>query len=349
MKPATKEYLPVIDVLRFFAASFIMLLHYGFRSWKVNGESLVEYPELLDFHVLQYAPLLVQLFLLISGFVIPLSAEGKTAGDFARSRVVRLYPVFWICCTVTFIVTHFWGPAAVQSGLTVYATNMTMLHGFLHLPNIDAVYWTLTVEMRFYGFIFLILFLRRYHQMIWFMTLWLAISLTDQVHLLPRGDSFFATPYAPYFVAGFLFSEWFRSRLTPFSAWILTVALCMGVGRALDFFAHDSALTGVPTHPAAVIGILLSFYLLFVLISTHRLRLDRLAKWTTVLGGISYPLFLLHNFAGITLIQILAPYLNRWLNLVIVCSLSILSAWLIWRYLEKPSAKFLKRILPGGK
>jgi peptidoglycan/LPS O-acetylase OafA/YrhL len=350
MKPAAsapaRDYLPVIDLLRFFAATFIMLYHFGYRSWRVNGESALAFPELLEWQVLQYAFLLVPLFLLISGFVIPISAEGRTAGAFARSRFLRLYPAFWLCCTITWIVTSLWGPTAVQSGPAVYAANMTMLHGFLHVKNLDSVYWTLTVELRFYTFIFLVLLVRRFHQLTWFVAGWLLISLIDQFHYLPRGDSLFVTTYAPLFSAGILFGQWYRGTLTRLGAVLLPAALIMGTARMMIYAADDAQATGMQTSPVAVAGVMMVFYVVFAAIASHRLRMQRAAAWAPMMGGISYPLFVLHNFAGITLMSLLAPYLNRWLILTSVMALSYLAAWFIWRYFEKAAVNMLKRCLP---
>lgn len=44
----------------------------------------------------------VDLFFLIGGFVIMMSAAHGTAQAFTASRAGRLLPAFWICCTATF-------------------------------------------------------------------------------------------------------------------------------------------------------------------------------------------------------------------------------------------------------
>src|SRR3546814_13480038 len=48
------------------------------------------------------------IFFAISGYVITLSAEGRTAFDFAVGRVARLWPTFVLCASVTAIVLYNW-------------------------------------------------------------------------------------------------------------------------------------------------------------------------------------------------------------------------------------------------
>jgi peptidoglycan/LPS O-acetylase OafA/YrhL len=42
---------------------------------------------------------------MIRGFVILMTAEKGSVKEFLISRVVRLYPAFWVCCTITFLAT----------------------------------------------------------------------------------------------------------------------------------------------------------------------------------------------------------------------------------------------------
>jgi peptidoglycan/LPS O-acetylase OafA/YrhL len=101
----------------------------------------------------------------------------------------------------------------------------------------------------------------------------------------------------------------------------------------------------VQTSQFAVACVMISFYLLFAAIASHRLRLDCASDWAPALGGISYPLFVLHNFAGITLMRLLAPSFNRWLILLSIMALSYLASWLIWRFYENPASNLIKRCL----
>src|SRR2546430_7955970 len=65
--------------------------------------SVMPYPLLAS--VSKYGGLGVELFFMISGFVILMTAASGNLRRFIISRIVRLYPAFWACCTITFAVT----------------------------------------------------------------------------------------------------------------------------------------------------------------------------------------------------------------------------------------------------
>lgn len=87
-----------IDLFRFIAALMVVLFHYTFRGFIVNS-SIVAFP-FLGF-IFKYGYLGVDLFFMISGFVIYMSIENSSLLNFLKSRIVRLYPAFWICVSIT--------------------------------------------------------------------------------------------------------------------------------------------------------------------------------------------------------------------------------------------------------
>jgi len=77
----SKARLYELDLLRFIAAISVLLYHYTFMGYAENSiqgdyTSPIEYPMLAPFS--QYTYLGVNLFFMISGFVILLSAHGMT-------------------------------------------------------------------------------------------------------------------------------------------------------------------------------------------------------------------------------------------------------------------------------
>ncbi|WP_460019655.1 acyltransferase family protein [Magnetospira thiophila] len=97
----------------------------------------------------------VYLFFIISGYVIPqslLKYRDNRTRNFWISRFFRLYPAYWLSLAVTIVI----GPAIFAPG--VYIINVTMLQEFLGVPDAQGVYWTLAVEMLFYGLCTLLAF-----------------------------------------------------------------------------------------------------------------------------------------------------------------------------------------------
>src|SRR5436190_10531242 len=89
---------PELDLLRFIAACAVMLFHYTFRGPR-DGFWQASFP-FLD-QISRYGYLGVQVFFILSGFVILLTAYEKNAMGFAMARFVRLFPAYWICVTLT--------------------------------------------------------------------------------------------------------------------------------------------------------------------------------------------------------------------------------------------------------
>src|SRR5437763_8186172 len=89
---------PELDLLRFLAACAVMLFHYTFRGPQIHA-----WPAsfLLLSQIFRYGYLGVNVFFILSGFVILLTAYEKDALAFTIARIVRLYPAYWLCVTLT--------------------------------------------------------------------------------------------------------------------------------------------------------------------------------------------------------------------------------------------------------
>ena len=95
-----------------------------------------------------YGLLGVELFFVISGFVILMSLEKvKSLGEFALHRAARLYPAYWFSVAIAGTVMLYQG----QYDLATIVINATMLQAFFHVNNLVDPYWTLAYELWFYA------------------------------------------------------------------------------------------------------------------------------------------------------------------------------------------------------
>ena len=207
----TRQY--EIDLLRFIAALAVVLFHYTSRAYGKDNLSPIPFKE-IDY-ITCYGYLGVPLFFIISGYVVLLSVQGKTVRQFFVSRVQRLYPAYWVACTLTFLIMRFWGNGPtndlsaplLQAGTLQYLLNMTMLHDFIGHNSIDQAYWTLAVEISFYFIISLVLAYKLLPHLNLVMGLWLVYAAVAP--FLQAGDKFFYhllfSHHAPFFIAGMLF------------------------------------------------------------------------------------------------------------------------------------------------
>jgi hypothetical protein len=149
-KPRT-DY-PVMDLIRFAAAFMVAGFHLFHRVWLPDyfggNPELLRVGEALH-HPFRWGAVGVPIFFTLSGFVIAFSADGRSAGAFARSRILRLFPAAWICASLTLTVR--WGETGVAGdylrSLVLWPTG----------PWIDGVYWTLGIELVFYAAIICVL------------------------------------------------------------------------------------------------------------------------------------------------------------------------------------------------
>jgi peptidoglycan/LPS O-acetylase OafA/YrhL len=116
------EHLYAIDLLRFFAAMAVVCCHWCFSPDQMQP--------IMQISIAKYGLFGVQLFFLISGLVILISAQGQDFRGFVAARIVRLYPAFWICCTISALFA-FSDPLL---GWQQYIYNMTMFPDPNYVP-----------------------------------------------------------------------------------------------------------------------------------------------------------------------------------------------------------------------
>lgn len=340
-----------IDLLRFLAALSVVFYHYTYRAYMQGNLSPVAYPTLSV--VTKYGWLGVHLFFIISGYVVLLSANGKTIRQFFLSRVTRLYPAFWAAATLTWCFVRLCGPHPnsifwnndFALSIKDYLVNMTMLYGFLGSKQIDSAYWSLTVEISFYVLIALVIGWNLYRGLPVLLLVWLGYTV---VYLLGKSLPFseYVFPgYAPYFVAGMAFymlqNKWF-------SSWKLYGLLGLSFGLGLwslraDVARHAQIFHDTSFSLAVSTGVLLSFYGLFFVIITRTVDLQ-CYPWLGRLGSLTYPLYLIHSYIGFILYQYLGAYVNKYILLISILALMLLLAHLIHVLVEKPLAKPLGRV-----
>ncbi|EJE4554113.1 acyltransferase family protein [Vibrio parahaemolyticus] len=135
-----------LDGLRGLAAIFVLAFHYLHEYPSRFGHGLINEQVILG----KYG---VDLFFVISGFVILFSVEKQGVKDFAVSRFCRLFPTYWTGCIFTFGVMSF-SQLDLSHGFENFLVNLTMLQAFLGYEHVDGSYWTLTYELVFYCYAF---------------------------------------------------------------------------------------------------------------------------------------------------------------------------------------------------
>jgi len=318
-----KEHFSLLDPLRFFAAFWVMNFHYLFNQ---SGE--------LEWY--RYGNLGVQLFFIISGFVIMGSLNKKSTKDFATGRFLRLYPIFWIICTGTYIITLLM-PNTVTSTFTEYLRSMTMFGDlFNHIVGytrlIDPSYWTLTVELLFYIFIGIFAYIFGAKNIRYFFVGWFVFSVVSFIYGIDH--NFFVklllVRHASYFIFGgslYLLitkkAENIRQKLVDFGLLFSSAIYATYIHpRALEpYYTVNLLDTNIITllHIAFFIMVVVLVYL------SPKVKNLQVLKFFTILGGITYPLYLLHQKLGNTFINYFSARTEiSWSHLSILFELFII-------------------------
>jgi len=244
------------------------------------------------------------------------------------SRFSRLYPTYWTALTLTFTIVSLASLPGRQVGLGDALMNFPMWQFLIGVPDVDPVYWTLSVELSFYT-IMLALYkaklLDRPHAVA---TAWLLLILLTSVaesrfgvSLPARLKIMLLLEYAHLFIAGMMFYTLLKTPIFPIIQYIV-LASCLVVQWVVS--------TGEATLIVAV------FFLIFYLAIRGYLSF---LVWRPLvfLGTISYALYLIHQNIGYVLIRALYQQKinpNVSIAAATIVSLSVASA--ITFFVEKP-------------
>lgn len=349
--------LAAVDMLRLVAALSVAGFHYlGTASPAYWGRAPEDFTQPLH-RVSMYGWLGVEAFFLISGFVICMSAWGRTPGQFAVSRLSRLYPAYWaalvlvlLCLAVTLRDA---GKLKETAAPRVVAANLTMAPGALRVPALDGVAWTLWVEGRFYLIMAVLLaFGFTYQRLLGFCTAWLGVSAMA-VEMHNRVLYEIAMPdYSGLFVAGIALYLMYRFGQNLLLWTLLTLSwlyqLSMMYGRSST---HAAGTSGTQHTSWLVCTVLLTGFLALLMLATLG-PLARLQwRWLVTAGALTYPFYLVHQSIGVPMGKELTAHIS-WLGpypTVLVTLLAMLAlARLMHSYVENPFGRIMRRHLAHG-
>ena len=342
METVPKQRFYEIDLLRFFAALSVVLFHYGFRGYAADNMTVMPYLSIAS--LAKYGYLGVNLFFIISGFVILMTASSGSARRFVVSRAVRLYPAFWACCTMTFIAIIVAGGRRYSASLRQYAINMTMLSEFIGVEPIDGAYWSLFVEMKFYALVFAVLLIRKIHRAKELLGLWLVVVLLFSKWPIRYVGFFLIPDFAPYFIAGAMFYIIHAEGVCAYKLFVIATSYLVAVRESI------SRISGMETHyhspfDGTVVAIILAvcFSILF-LVATGRTKPFASEKWL-LCGALTYPLYLIHQNIGFIMFNLAYPHLNPHIVLFGTLAIVLFMAYLVNKKVEKVYSRPMKVLI----
>jgi peptidoglycan/LPS O-acetylase OafA/YrhL len=329
-----------LDLLRFLAALAVVLYHYtGTLGGPWKGESARELFGPVS-TATQFGYLGVELFFLISGFVILMSVWGRDMADFATSRITRLYPAYWFAVLLVGVIHLTTGMG--RGRLEDLIPNLTMFQQGMGLRNVSGVFWTLWVEMHFYALVaVLVLVGVSYQRCVTFMSTWTVSAVFARESGVDALEALLVPEYAPYFVAGMAF--YLMHRFGPslllwgFVAFSWACALRYALPIAKGGPYNIAAANAWPTVPLVITAL----FVIMALVATGALRALRWRRLTT-LGALTYPTYLIHYEVAPPLARVLRPALPYWAATLVLTLVVLVAASLVHRLVERPVAAWLR-------
>lgn len=225
----------LLDAIRGLAALWVMAFHFPFPTSLIPSDSWTA-------NIIKAGHLGVPIFFVISGFCLSLSAnkairERESASSFLRRRFIRIFPPFWFSMLITVLI-----PVAIEClsflknltfnqpdfstfpysswGLFDWLKTVTLVKvfdsDFTRLPAkfaaLNAVYWSLAIEVQFYAIV--ALGLTRRFRLNSVLTITSLFSVPFACSKSAFGTGIFL-PYWPAFTMGIILHHLLENEYTP--------------------------------------------------------------------------------------------------------------------------------------
>jgi peptidoglycan/LPS O-acetylase OafA/YrhL len=347
---AARGRIEFLDGLRGLAILMVVL-------WHVYGTTYAEHLPYGDHYAI--LPIRdfwvgVELFFLISGFVIAMSLEKcETLFAFSIKRWLRLFPAMLVASLLilAYDMSVGAGPLAQRSFVNLIPGLLFISPSIIHtltgfsIDSMDGPFWSLYVEVSFY-FVFGFLYFR-YGLLVAigliFSSSVLACAMGYAANLGFGGSLFgriagmldwLGIVHFGWFASGAIFYEYFRTRRRRH----LFLAICSGCLAALDWKIYSFSTE----NRVALLFVVVFFALAVCSVHTQKALSIRALIF---FGFISYPLYLVHDNIVVGLTQLLgrnipglSPYLYPVTPIVLVTAV----AFVIARYLEPAIRRLLQ-------
>lgn len=359
------ERFAFVQMLRGFAAILVVWSHLSglWLSGHARTSALQDFWQtwiVVPFHLYQDGGhLAVVLFFLISGYIVTHTSLRENRWAFAVKRVFRIFPVILVGTCVAWLLVKL---AAARGENLIgiaggspahWVGDVFLLNGWIPgAARVNAVTWTLVIELMFYALTFALLGLTRAHPLrstwlmagIWVVSSVIAINLLHEANIL-NGT---LVLYVAFLVIGRAFYLGHR-RIIPAPhaiALAAVVALLYCLFTAVNqpgFLLRPEGIVGA--EPLVTYAYALAIFAVLMLWSPQRVFAP-----FGFLGDISYSLYVLHVPVGMTVLNLLAAAgVPASLSSLIAILAAVLVSWGAYVLVERPTQAYARVLLKGPR
>jgi peptidoglycan/LPS O-acetylase OafA/YrhL len=282
----------------------------------------------------------VPIFFVLSGFVIAYALRGQRIdaayfGRFTLRRSIRLGLPYWASIVLAIAFLELKGVAThTQVALPTageFAVHAVYLQDVLGVHPINAVYWSLCVEMQFYLLFCLLLAAAQRCRFPVFAAA-AAVSL--------------AWPLTGLHVPGLCLPYWHGFLVGAFACWALH-----GMLRPAWFGLYVAALVALWlwSHDRFTLACVATVAAIYAAGAAHKMGVWPRWRWLQFLGMVSYSLYLIHNpvmGAGFNVAYRVLPHsaLGEFIALLAVLAFVCGAAFAFWWLIERSSTALSRRL-----
>ncbi len=324
---AKVKRLTIVDALRGIASLAVCFFH-------LNPNVRDHLPEGLLKSVFASGWLGVEVFFLISGFIIPYSMHraGYRLGDygiFVVKRVVRVDPPYFAAIALTLFLSWLSAKAPGYLGKPfAFSTTQVLFHlAYLNAfyPNewLQTAFWTLAIEFQYYLLVGLLFPFIAHKNRSVRLALFAVLSLAALI--IPYQHEFIHS-WLFLFMLGMLVFQRHAGLAEGAAFWVVFTILVAGAWWTLGWLI---ALVGAAAACAIAFLRTANKVLLFI-------------------GSLSYSLYLVHGPVGNRVLNLGGRYLHGlWADIILLAaalSLALFVAYLLHRFVELPAVGWSSRI-----
>lgn len=329
-----------------------ILLVIGFHAY-VRWPNAIPYGNTFaDFPLFMFGWLGVNLFFIISGFVILMTLDRCTRfWEFGVRRFLRLFPAMLICSIIVVITSPLFPerPAGAVV-LRDFLPGVTFIDPFLWslaigpVKSLEGAFWSLYVEVKFYALFGAMYFVMGWRNatlaLVGLFAASTAISMTVKLApvgilaLAGKGLHFIGADYWGWFAAGAIYYKYMDTKQTSY----FLLATLLAIVSALVVSGSNWLL--------AVVAVIVALVFAASMVNTSAQAILS-SRVMQIVGFASYPLYLIHENMMVAMIVKVGKF-APWLPSILIPALPIFVViglgWLIAKYVE-PLLKNLIRSL----
>lgn len=270
----------------------------------------------------------VALFFLITGWLTPDMMNRGSRWEYLGNRFFRIYPALIGTTLLCALIQYAMSANIVLSATNILGT-MTTIYREVDLTPINAVVWTLAIEVRFYLLSFVV--------GNWTPTR-LLVAILGLLGLFGLGWLFgwlslsHDISFILFILVGMSIRLWVKDKVR-FNLWLIILALmAFNFVYWLHGHYHPIQLLSIPSQVVS-----LSLLLGFLCCSRW------IGDWVKTIAAPTYSLYLLHCMIGFPVLALARPLTGDLAALGLALMSCVLGSVLSHRYFEKPFYRSLKR------